>query len=157
MVRRKDRELTDPQKIQEIIAKCDCCRLGLVDDGEAYIVPLNFAFVPAGDRGVFYFHSANEGHKIQLLRRQKTVSFELDCDHRLRVGDVACRYGYAYQSVMGRGTVTFVEDTAEKQWALARLMTRYTKQTDWQFTEPEVSAVQVIKLTVSHWTAKQCR
>ncbi len=155
-MRRKDRELTDPQKIREIIAKCDCCRLGLVADGAAYIVPLNFAFVPDGDRGVFYFHSAGEGRKIQLLQRQKTITFEMDCGHRLKEGAVACRYGYAYQSVMGRGDAVFVEETAEKQQALALLMARYTERADWRFTEAETASVQIIKLTVSHWTAKQC-
>ena len=41
-MRRKDREVTDFDKMMEILSACDCCRLGLVDENGAYIVPLNF-------------------------------------------------------------------------------------------------------------------
>lgn len=40
----------------EIVAECDCCRLGLVDNGEAYIVPMNFGFEDAGSALTLYFH-----------------------------------------------------------------------------------------------------
>ena len=39
-MRRKDREVTDSQKIREIILSCRCCRLGFYDNGQVYIVPL---------------------------------------------------------------------------------------------------------------------
>ena len=44
-MRRKDREITDGEKIREIIEGCDCLRLGLCDDEGMYIVPLNFGAV----------------------------------------------------------------------------------------------------------------
>ena len=43
-MRRKDREVTDEKKIMEIISQCYCCRLGFIDKGAVYIVPLNFGF-----------------------------------------------------------------------------------------------------------------
>lgn len=43
-MRRRDREITDNEKIKEIIKACDCCRLGFNDNGKVYIVPLNFGF-----------------------------------------------------------------------------------------------------------------
>ncbi len=60
-MRRKDREVTDQKKIEEIIQACDCCRIGLADDGKAYIVPLSFAYVREGGKGCFYFHGASRG------------------------------------------------------------------------------------------------
>lgn len=45
----------------EIVAECDCCRLGLVDNGKAYIVPMNFGFEDAGSALTLYFHCAAEG------------------------------------------------------------------------------------------------
>ena len=39
-MRRKDREITDEAKIDEIISRCNCCRIGFNDSGEVYIVPL---------------------------------------------------------------------------------------------------------------------
>lgn len=60
-MRRRDREITDWEKMLEIVAECDCCRLGLVDNGKAYIVPMNFGFEDAGSALTLYFHCAAEG------------------------------------------------------------------------------------------------
>ncbi len=53
-MRRKDREVTDFDKMMEILSACDCCRLGLVDENGAYIVPLNFGYEEA-DGKLFLF------------------------------------------------------------------------------------------------------
>ena len=58
-MRRKDREVKDFDRIAEIINGCDCCRLGLVDEGEAYIVPMNFGFDTADGKLNLYFHCAS--------------------------------------------------------------------------------------------------
>ena len=60
-MRRKDREVTDPAAIDEIIRRCDCCRLGLRDGDEVYIVPLNFGFFVDDSVRKLYFHSATRG------------------------------------------------------------------------------------------------
>ncbi len=36
-MRRKDREVTDPAKIQDIMERCTCCRVGFNDDGKALL------------------------------------------------------------------------------------------------------------------------
>ena len=79
-MRRKDREVKDYPEIIKIIDACDCCRLGFVDDKEAYIVPLNFGYETNGSDLTLYFHSANEGRKIDLVSKQERVAFELDCN-----------------------------------------------------------------------------
>ena len=37
-MRRQDRAVTDPVKIEQIIKKAGVVRLGMVDDGKAYVV-----------------------------------------------------------------------------------------------------------------------
>lgn len=44
-MRRKDKEIIDKEKIEQIIQSCDCCRIGLVDKDKPYIIPLNFAYI----------------------------------------------------------------------------------------------------------------
>ena len=44
-MRRKDREVTDFSKMIDILKSCDCCRLGLVDGNEAYIVSMNLVMM----------------------------------------------------------------------------------------------------------------
>ena len=100
-MRRKDREITDYQKILQIVSGCDCCRIGLVDGGEPYIVPLNFGWEVRDGRIVLYFHSAAEGRKIDLIPRQALAAFEVDTSHRLSPGGTSCQFSYLYQCVMG--------------------------------------------------------
>ena len=102
-MRRQDREVTDPQRIREIIDACAVCRLGLYDGEEVYIVPLNFGYAQQGGRWTLYFHGAHEGRKMELLRRKPTVSFEMDAHFALLPGPNACQYSARYQCVMGTG------------------------------------------------------
>ena len=81
-MRRQDREVLQPEQIDAIIESCDCLRLGLNAEDGAYIVPLNFAYVP-GKPAKFYFHSAKEGRKVDMIGQGTKAGFELDGAHRL--------------------------------------------------------------------------
>ena len=76
-MRRRDREITDNEKIKEIIKACDCCRLGLNDNGKVYIVPLNFGFTEENGNYTFYFHGARTGRKLDIIKQNNCVGFEL--------------------------------------------------------------------------------
>ena len=119
-MRRKDREITDFSKMLEVLSSCDCCRLGLTDEGQAYIVPMNFGYEAAGGSLILYFHSAGEGRKIRLIPRQDTVSFEADCRHALIEGDSPCAFSYRYQSVMGTGKLELLPARRPKSTALRK-------------------------------------
>lgn len=127
-MRRKDREVTDSEKIQKIISDCNCCRVGFNDGGEVYIVPLSFGVCRNNGKYVFYFHSAEEGRKIELIRRSPRVGFEMDANYRLTEDDKACSCTAAFQSVIGSGIVSIVEDAEEKSrgfhalWSAARVV-----------------------------------
>lgn len=86
-MRRKDREVTDEARIDEIISRCNCCRIGFNDSGEVYIVPLNFGYVKQDGRRTFYFHSAKDGRKIDLVKDGYEVGFEMDCGYELHPGE----------------------------------------------------------------------
>lgn len=107
-MRRKDREITDNNEIDKIINECNCVRLGLNDDGKVYIVPLNFGFEHDDDKRRFYFHSAKEGRKIDLLKKTKSAGFEMDTGFSIMEGKTACDYSAKYKSVIGEGNVSFV-------------------------------------------------
>ena len=99
-MRRADRAVTDRERILQVIESCTCCRVGFSCPEGAYIVPLNFAFVP-GTPDRFYFHGAQEGRKADLIRTAPRVGFELDCAHALTAGQTGCSYSYRYRSVIG--------------------------------------------------------
>ena len=75
-MRRKDKELTDSKEIEGIVKKATVCRLGLMDEDEAYIVPVNFGY----EKNAIYFHSALKGRKIELIKKKEKVCFEIEAD-----------------------------------------------------------------------------
>ncbi|ERT42101.1 MULTISPECIES: pyridoxamine 5'-phosphate oxidase family protein [Fusobacterium] len=156
-MRRKDREVLDEVKIDKFIRNCDCCRIGFYDkeNNEVYIVPLNFGYSHVDNKRVFYFHGAKEGRKIELISKTKKVSFEMDSNHELIVGKMACNYSERYQSVMGTGLISFVEDKDEKIAALNEIMFQSTGKKDWEFPEPMLNAVAVFKIEVTSLSCKE--
>lgn len=67
-MRRKDREITDFGKIEEIISLAGYMHLGLFDEGYPYVVPLRYGYIFDGGKLVFYVHCANEGHKLECKK-----------------------------------------------------------------------------------------
>lgn len=154
-MRRADREITDPRRLDEIISRCDCCRLGLATEGAPYLVPMNFGYAREAGRPVFYFHCAPAGRKLDLIRANPQAGFELDTAHRLKEAGHACGYAYAYQSVIGYGHTEILTGTEEKRAALQRIMYRYTGRSDWAFEETALAATVVFKLTVEEMSGKE--
>ena len=156
-MRRKDREVLDEVKIDKFIRNCDCCRIGFCDkeNNEVYIVPLNFGYSNVDNKRVFYFHGAKEGRKIELISKTKKVSFEMDSNHELIVGKMACNYSERYQSVMGIGLISFVEDKEEKAMALNEIMFQSTGKKDWNFSEPMLNGVAVFKIEITSLSCKE--
>lgn len=154
-MRRKDREITDFHKMTQIVAACDCCRLGLVDGEEAYIVPMNFGYEIAEGQLLLYFHGAAEGRKLELLPRQSVVTFEMDTKHELVTGSTGCKYSWLYQCVMGTGAVTILTDRAEKTRGLETILSHYTDRTHWEFPDETLSRMVVFRLAVKSWSCKE--
>lgn len=154
-MRRKDREITDQNKIIQIIKSCDCCRIAFKEDEGTYILPLNFGLDETNNNIVFYFHSAKEGKKIDLLKEQSVVGFELDTKHELVRGELACEYSYKYQSVIGKGKINLVEDTTEKLHALNTIMMHYTSNPNMNYNSKMLDTVAIIKLEVLELSCKE--
>ena len=153
-MRRKDREVKELSEITRIIDSSDCCRLGLVDKGKAYIVPMNFGYEVIGGEIVLYLHSAREGRKISLIEKEPMVSFEMDGGHSLKKGDTASSCSFFYQSIMGSGRIEILKDKEEKKHGLKRIMEHYTQCSDWDFDDKALEATCVLRLSVMELSAK---
>lgn len=152
-MRRTDREIKDFDEMVKVIEKCDVCRLALNDKDYPYIVPLNFGVTVENGTVTLYFHSALEGTKLDLIRRDNRAAFEMDCEHELVTEEEHGNCTMNYKSVIGRGIVEFVSDE-EKYAALKILMKHYHKE-DFPFNEKVVPQTAVFKLTVSEMTGKK--
>lgn len=156
-MRRKDRQVTDFSKILEIIDRCDCCRLGFYDEEakQVYIVPLNFGYTAEGERVTFYFHGAKEGRKIELISKAPNVGFEMDTNYKVNEADAACEYSARFQSVIGNGKVSMIEDLAEKKQGLEILMKHVAGRDGWEYPEQMLKNMSVFKLEVEELACKE--
>ncbi len=154
-MRRKEREVTDIEKIDRIIAGCDCCRIALCDGACApYIVPLSFGYERTADGCFFYFHGARKGRKLELMERNPNVGFELDSDHQIVRGEEACDYSTHYCSVIGTGRLERVLAYADKLRALDCIMAHYEPGKRWAYDEKIVQATEILRLTVGELSCK---
>lgn len=154
-MRRADREITNEKMIDDIIYKCKICRVGFNDHGAVYIVPLNYGYVHEDGKRVFYFHSAKEGRKVDLVQSKPVVGFELDTSYALWEADTACQFSAGYQSIIGNGIIHVVEDADLKEKALTEIMAMNTGKRDWHFASEMINAVSVFKLEVTGISCKE--
>lgn len=158
-MRRKQSEVTDPEAIRSVLESCTIGRLATVGaDGYPYITPVNYVF----RNGRIYFHSAPEGEKIDNMRRDDRVCFQVDIplayvDLGYRPADGPCRLHQLYESVIIRGRARIVEDVAEKTAALNALVAAHEKGRPVPKVEahfPAVQACVVIEIAPERISAK---
>lgn len=124
-MRRKDREVSDFDEQVSIVSRCRQVHLGMVCEGQAYIVPVDFGYKVHDGRLSLYCHSASEGKKIDILHANPEITFEMDHCFRIGLGNVPTMWTNAFESVMGKAHVVFLEDLKEKLECTQRLMDRY--------------------------------
>jgi len=149
-MRRKDKEINDKNLIFEILKKAHICRLGLSSNNIPYVVPLNFVYI----ENTIYIHSAKEGEKIDILKKNKNVCFEIDINTKLILKDPVCASTMQYQSVIGFGEASFVTEKKEKEKALNLIVEKYVKKT-MPLNEKMVESVSIIKIEIKKVTGKQ--
>jgi nitroimidazol reductase NimA-like FMN-containing flavoprotein (pyridoxamine 5'-phosphate oxidase superfamily) len=153
-MRRNDREVKDKALIEQFIAKEQIIRIAFYDNGDLYIVPLNYGFIYENDKYVFYFHGAKAGRKFELSKSSPMVGFEIDGEYELLQADVACDYSAKFQSVIGTGRLSIIEDYEEKIKGLNALMNHISGKSEWDYSKDMVDAVAVFRLEVDKLSCK---
>jgi len=149
-MRRKDKEIKDKEVIESIIKRATVCRIGLCENNVPYIVPLVFGYKD----NCLYFHSAPEGRKIDTIKRNNNVCFELDVDCELVKSETACSWDMKYYSVIGFGKAFFVDDLEEKRKALDIIMEHYSGN-PYEYPTNAINKVAIIKVKIDSMTGKK--
>ena len=150
---KRELQVTDLNEIRGILDTAKVLHLGLAVDNEPYVVPMNYGYTFENEKLVIFLHSALRGKKLDMIRANPRVFFEIDCDIQPFEGVKPCQYGTVYSSVMGRGTARIIEDVEEKKQAMVSLMKTQTGK-DFTFEDQWVSIVAVIRIDVDQYTAK---
>ncbi len=149
-MRRKDKQIQDPAVIEAIIRRSLVCRLAMADGDRPYLVPISFGY---RDR-CLYFHSAGEGRKIDILKKNPRVCFEFDVDLNLKKSDRPCRWGMKFKSAIGFGSARFIDDPEEKRFALSAILSQYSNER-FEMSDAELNGVTVFCVKIEQITGKQ--
>ena len=153
-MRQAKKEIKSRDVIIALLNRVQVGRLGtLGGDGYPMVKPLNFAH----SDGKIYFHSAREGEKIEDIRRNNRVCFEVDLPlAQIKSLASPCRSEYLYRSVIIKGRAHVVEDAAERIFGLKKLMEKYQPEGGYgDFPEEKLKLTSVIRIDIEAMTGKE--
>lgn len=149
-MRRKDREITDPQELEAILRRGRIVRLAMCRDNTPHIAVMSYGYKD----GALHLHSAPVGYKMELMRANPLVAFEVTLDAEIVPAAKACDYTARYRSVVGRGRIEFVEDPDAKLEGLRAVMEQHG-QGPWEFPPKVAAATAVLRLVIAEMTGKR--
>ena len=138
-MRRSDRATT-PEKAWEILENADYMTLSMMGaEGVPYGVTLSFARV--GER--LYFHCANEGYKLDSLRKNPAVCVNAVAQQRIKAEE----FTVAFESAVAFGTAHEVTEQAQRVEGLLAICKKYAPENpgagEYVAMDPEVSVWRI--------------
>ena len=150
-MRKSRQEITDRRTLEAILGNQVICRLALLDGQRPYMVPVNYGYRD----GCLYIHSAPEGKKIDLLRENHEVCFEVEDQVEITKGELACDWSTRYRSVMGYGTVEILSDEASKQQGLEILMAQHGAPELRESDPGNMERMVILKIRITSMSGKK--
>lgn len=154
-MRRNERKISDIQLIEDIINKADVCRIAFANVNIPYIVTLNFGYMLSPENRL-YFHCASEGKKLEMLKENSYVCFEMDIDHKIYSGMKGCDWGMKYSSVVGYGHISIITGKEDRKFGLNCIMRHYGGEQEYSFDDEVFERTTILRLDITEMTGKKC-
>ena len=144
-------EIKSKEKIIEFLSSQQTGRISSIDEnGYPQIIPMNFVFI----NDVVYMHSHIKGEKLENIKRNQKVGFEVDKSLEFLPSYFsdptdASLADTLYISVIIKGNASIILDKEEKTIALNGLMKKYQPEGGYEPIKPEMDVldeVVVIKI-----------
>ena len=144
-------EIKSKEKIIEFLSSQQTGRISSIDEnGFPQIIPMNFVFI----NDAVYIHSHIRGEKLDNIRRNQKVGFEVDKNLEFLPSYFsdptdASLADTLYISVVIKGNASIVSDKEEKTNALNGLMKKYQPEGGYEPIKPDMDVlkeVEVIKI-----------
>ncbi len=147
----RPRMLSKMDEMEKIIHEAQVCYLGMAEDNNPYVLPMNFAYEP----GVFYLHAAPEGHKLEVLKSNPAVCININTGNELfhRHKEVGCSWGMKFKSLNVFGKAEFIDDYDEKYRIMQLFMVKFSGEI-YEFSEPSIRNVLIFKVSAEKMTGK---
>lgn len=151
IMRKARQEIKDRSILEEILSGAILCRVAMMNGDLPYILPFNYGY----SNGALYIHSAPEGKKVDLLRKNPEVCFEVEDKMEITKGDKACDWGTRYRSVVGYGKVEILSDEESKQLGLEVIMAQHGAPELVEFNQKNMNRMVILKIRITSMTGKQ--
>jgi nitroimidazol reductase NimA-like FMN-containing flavoprotein (pyridoxamine 5'-phosphate oxidase superfamily) len=150
-MRRHDKEISTRSEIDEVIDAAEVCRIAFARANEPYLVPVSFGY----DHEAIYIHTAVKGRKLEFIEANPRVCFEFEANVRIQTNpDEPCEWTFAFESVIGYGTVSELTVPADKIRGLNEIMRHYSGR-DWEISEKVAATTRVWRIEIESLTGKR--
>ena len=143
-------EIKDREELEEILSTNVICRLAMVDEGMPYLLPFNYGYRD----GIIFIHSAPEGRKIDILRKNPEVCFEVEDRVEVVKAERACGWSTRYRSVVGYGLVEIKGTPVDKQQGLEVIMAGHGAPHLVDFEPKDLRNMLILKLSITSMSGK---
>ena len=152
-MRRKDKEITDPDELIKPLREAKYITLALCRENKPYLATLSHGY--DAENNCIYFHSAREGKKIEYLKANPMVWGQALIDNGYQQG--SC--DHLYHTAQFSGTVRFLEDHEEKKHALKIMIRKLDDNPDEiilkQIQPSSIAKVHIGKIKINEITGKK--
>lgn len=100
-------------------------------------------------------HSAGEGRKLDIIRNNNRVCFEITDSISIEPSEKACGFSTRYRSVIGVGRINLINDPDKKTEALNAIMFQHTKKDSWSYNQSQVSKIIIMEIEIESLTGKK--
>ncbi len=143
--------VSDQAEMEAILQKALVLRVAMCRDGQPYIVPVSFGF---RERRI-YFHSGQEGMKMDFLAANDRVCFEVDTDIEMLPADKPCAWSVRCQSVVGFGRAEVLQGEAERLRGLSLIVEHYAGPGEYDFSPAIMDKTAVVCIQIEQMTGKR--
>ena len=150
-MRRQDKAISNREEIDRIIRSALVCRIAFADGDEPYMVPLSFGY----DGEAVYIHTAKTGRKLDFIAANNRICFELETNVSIQTDERdACKWTFAFESVIGYGTISELRSSDEKSRGLNQIMQHYSGR-EWDIDETATATTRVWRIEIESVTGKR--
>lgn len=150
-MQKHNQQITDKKIIEEILSHSQICRIAMIDDMKPYLLPFNYGY---RDHCI-YIHSAPEGKKIDVLKKNNNVCFEIEQKAEIVKDTIPCKWATIYRSVVGYGKVDIITNYEQKKKALDIILAHNGGESKNRYQDNQIKTLVILKVNITKLTAKQ--
>jgi len=152
-LRRKEKAIKTQDELLAILEGAKYVTVAMCLNNEPYLVTLSHGY--DRERNCLYFHCAQEGKKVDILKENNVVWGQALLDK----GYVQGSCDHLFATTQFRGKVTFVDETVEKRHALEVMIEGLEdepgKAKATQLTEESVKGVRIGRIDIDYTSGKK--